>query len=120
MPDLKDLTQEEAQKKLRSAGLMGEFSGEGIVVDQMPAMGTVVPKNTEVMVYLRTEEQIASKEMVQVPYLIGMTLSEATAALEEKGLTIGAQGASGKVTWQFPKADTEVEKGSQIRVELKE
>ena len=54
------------------------------------------------------------------PYLIGMTLSEATAALEEKGLTIGAQGASGKVTWQFPKADTEVEKGSQIRVELKE
>ncbi len=120
VPDLKDLTQEEAQKKLRSAGLTGEFSGEGIVVDQMPAMGTVVPKNTEVMVYLRTEEQIASKEMVQVPYLIGMTLSEATAALEEKGLTIGAQGASGKVTWQFPKADTEVEKGSQIRVELKE
>jgi len=120
VPDLTGLSKSAAASKLSANGLKGDYSGSGKVVDQMPAPGTVVEKGTEVMVYLRTDEEIAQRELVPVPDLTGKTLQQATDELKKLGLVIIPTGEKGKVVWQSPKLGIEVEKGSSVRVELKE
>ena len=54
LPDLRELTREEAGKKLKELGLTAVFSGEGTVVSsQIPAPDRQVEAGSQVIVYLK-------------------------------------------------------------------
>ena len=89
VPDLKGMTQDEARSALSDAGLtVGRVVSQDdskIPADQViktnPAAGSNVDKGSVVDLYISSGE-------VKVPDLTGMTLSEATQALDAKGLNI--------------------------------
>ena len=118
VPKLLDLSKEEAIDELRRQGLKYSISGEGVVVDQMPAAGTVVPKGTEVMIYLKEEESI-TEDSVKMPNVCGLTLEKAKEQLEEMGLSVYVEG-SGIVQWQYPLEGTIIKKGSLVRLQCEE
>lgn len=91
VPDLKGMTREAAQDALNKLGLGGTYGGEresteypeGQIIDQTPSAGKKVEKNTTVT-YIVSKG--SSQDMVTVPDVTGMTLTEALAGAERKGL----------------------------------
>lgn len=89
VPNLKGMTQDEARSALSDAGLtVGRVVSqddsqipEDQVIKSNPAAGSNVDKGSVVDLYISSGE-------VKVPDLTGMTLSEATLALDAKGLKI--------------------------------
>lgn len=92
IPDLKGMTQEEAQQTLDSLELKLEIEGEvyssdveaGKIAEQNPSKNTEVEKGKSIKVKLSK-----GPETVVVPDLIGKTEKEAIAALEQAKLTFG-------------------------------
>lgn len=85
VPQIKGLTQEQAQSMLESEGLSYEFEmtesseGEpGQVISTTPAIGSEVQKGDTITVYIRKSES-------QLPSLWGKTAEEAEAAIKEAG-----------------------------------
>ena len=85
VPQIKGLTQEQAQSMLESEGLSYEFEttesteGEpGQVISTTPAIGSEVKKGDTITVYIRKSES-------QLPSLWGKTAEEAEAAIKEAG-----------------------------------
>ena len=89
------------------------------IVSTDPAAGTKVPDNTTITVYVSS-----GKNTIKVPAnLIGMTESEATAALMEAKLTLGtitqansATVPAGKVMEIDPAANADVAQGSAVNL----
>ena len=71
-------------------------SNSVLVTEQVPAEGTSVLQGATVVLY--TEES-SGRTSVQVPNLVGMTLTEAKSALSERNLNLSYSG-SGKVVSQ--------------------
>jgi stage V sporulation protein D (sporulation-specific penicillin-binding protein) len=118
-PDVVGMTLNEAKKKLNSVGLKYTLIGseEGVVYEQMPAPGVKLTKGTSIVLNIKPKEEIEPPEIVEVPNLIGKTISECRDILEELGLELYSHG-SGKAIWQSPKPNNEVETGTTIRVEF--
>jgi len=68
------------------------------------------PQTTE-----STEETI---EQVRVPDVVGKTVEEATKTLEEAGFIVKSNAESGEIGSQNPAANSVVDKGSTVRIEL--
>lgn len=83
-----------AQEKLYNAGLQLKVSGEEFdekispnkIITQNPASGTTVKKNREIYVVVSKESKVIA---LKIPDLISKELEEATAIIEEYGLTLG-------------------------------
>lgn len=120
VPDVTNKTLTEAKKTLENLGYKviseeTDKSNSVLVTEQVPAKETVVTEGATVVLY--TEENDV-RTSVTVPNLVGMTLSDAKKALEEKNLNIMYSG-SGKVASQNVAEGSTVEQGSIITLTLK-
>ena len=119
VPDVTNKTLTEAKKTLENLGYKviseeTDKSNSILVTEQVPAKGTSVIEGATVVLY--TEENDV-RTSVNVPNLIGMSLSDAKNALSEKNLNIMYSG-SGKVVSQNVAEGTAVEQGSTITLKL--
>jgi eukaryotic-like serine/threonine-protein kinase len=125
VPILINLTQSDAVASLQHAGLKADVKTRvtdtakpGRVVDQSPLAQTVVSTGSTVTIWVAK-----APTTVPVPDLTGMTIQEATAALQAVGLKLGtaSPGASDtipkdQIAGQDPPANTQVNKGSSVNV----
>jgi len=117
--DLTGLTLAEANKQLKALGLTAETVGAGpTVTAQIPAPGSMVPGNSQVLLYFGTEPE---QRMVTVPDFTGMTLAQASDAAGRLGLYIlvsGNDGPNAVVTSQSQMKNTQVPAGTTVRLTL--
>jgi len=113
VPDVTSYSWADAQATLQSAGLAARYTGDpaGVVVAQDVAPGTKVAPYTLVTVTLSTPAQ-----MVEVPNLVGMSVSAAEAATDAVGLGLDASASSGTVIDQSPAAGQLVETRTVVSV----
>lgn len=118
VPDVRNLTIEDASTVLDSSGLRTRVEGTGkLVRDQIPKPGARVAYGTTVILYfdqgrLYNEEELS----VTVPNVVGMTLKDAALALGAAGLRMDAKG-SGWVKLQDPAPGSKVRPGTIVAVE---
>ena len=132
VPDLVNLTQSEAEAKLRSVGLgvgtvmtVGSATTpNGSVSGVSPTAGTVV--NSGSAVNLQVSSGPANGPVrIAVPDLVNLTQSEAEAKLRSAGLGVGtvttvgsATTPNGSVSGMNPTAGTLVDSGSAVNLEV--
>ena len=92
---------------------------EGTVIDQDPAPGTEAEKGTAINVVVSD----GSKAKAIMPFVTGMTLSEASSAIANAGLTVGNVTydysdtyASGEVMWQQYEGNAQKERGTSVKL----
>ncbi len=111
MPDVMGMTQTEAAKVLKENGLDWKIIGEGSsIMGQIPAAGKALPGNSTVILYL---DDSMPKDQVEVPDLMGMTVSEATQALMDLGLYLQARGTD-TTAWYVVVTDQDLEAGTKV------
>lgn len=125
VPDLKNLTAEQAQKELTDKGLkFKEASGpsddvkEGQVFKQEPAAGEKVGKDAVVTYYLST-----GPEGIEVPSVIGESKGSAVTILNNKDIIVDTNyeyryddAPEGTVIDQTPKAGEKIRKGDTVHL----
>ena len=116
-----DLTQKDAERKLKNTGLTAKFSGTGeTVTAQIPEPGQTVPGGSQVLLYLG---QSPEPETVKVPDFTGMNRQQASDEAGKLGLYILVTGndeisARVTVTAQSVPKDTAVPAGTTITLEF--
>jgi stage V sporulation protein D (sporulation-specific penicillin-binding protein) len=121
MPDLSDLTVQEAQKLLKEKSMTLKIVGSGErITGQIPAAGQSLPGGSQVLVYLDTEP---GPETVKVPDFSRMTRQQASDAAGALGLYILVSGnptvaPNVIVTVQSIPPGTEVAVGTTIQLEF--
>lgn len=126
VPDISNMTEDEAVKALSDAGLnyskgdsrSSSSVAEGHVLSQTPSVGATVDEGTTVTYVLSS-----GANTVYVPDLSGMTEDEAIKELGSIGLkgTVGKREASdtveeGKIIGQNPSANIKVEEGTKVTI----
>ncbi len=94
MPDFRGLASEELLERANDSNLRVEISDSvyifnrkpGSVIDQNPEPGTHVKKNRRVFITINAKNPIK----VEVPNIVGYTLRQAKAILEQQGLEVGS------------------------------
>lgn len=127
--DVENLQKEEAIAKLEDAGfkcdVVEEYSDTiqyGYVIRQSPSPHTILEKGSKVTLHVSADIEPPVEKNTKVPKLIGYTASQATALLEQAGLSIGtvlseeSTKEAGKIITQLPAEGTEVEKGTAVSV----
>mgnify|MGYP005838723099 CR=1 FL=1 len=116
VPNVRNLTVEEAREALGAArlGLGMEGSGQ-LVYDQAPRPGAVVPEGTRVVLVLERPPEPPSGPEVTVPSVLGRSVREAARMLAEVGLTLHVNG-TGVATFQTPPAGLRVPPGTPVEV----
>ena len=116
LPDVTNRTVAEAQKILEKAGFTCSTSADSgdLVTEQYPVKGSQLNKDAIVKLYTEKDNTRVS---VQVPSLIGKSLSQVKNALKEKNLNYSVTG-SGVVVSQDPIKGTSVEEGTIIKITL--
>lgn len=91
VPDLREMTVEQAKASLEGKKLNIKVSGKGdVVLDQLPMPGISVAENSTLIVY--TEQRDENKK-IQVPNLSGMSIEAAKKHLTDIGLNFETAGA---------------------------
>lgn len=92
---------------------------EGTVIDQDPAAGSTAEKGTVINVVVSD----GSKAKAVVPFVTGMTLGDASAAILNAGLKVGKitydysdTYAEGEVMWQQYEGNAQKEKGTKMKL----
>ena len=117
LPDLTDLTVQEAEKLLIENKLSAQTVGEGdAVTAQLPEAGQTVPGGSQVLLFLDGTPKITD---VTVPDFSEMTYQQAVEAAEKLGLYILVQGNQDispniKVTAQSESPNTQIPMGSTV------
>ena len=123
--DISGALYEDGSKVLEDQGLIvlrlleaSEDVKEGVVIRTDPPAGTKMPAGTTVEVYVSSGKPESS-----VPFLEGMTETEAKKALESAGLELGgitsansATIAKGQVIESAPAANTDVSEGTTVKL----
>lgn len=118
VPNLVGNTSTEALERLRETGLNIRLAGQGAkILDQTPKAGVKVPPGSTVIVHMG-EKLPSAGEPVQVPYVSGLSLRDASVKLSAVGLQVQAIG-SGIAVSQSPAPGTVITAGSMVRVEFK-
>ena len=119
MPDLRDLTEEEAEEILAAQSLTCETVGQGTVVTgQIPDQGAMIPGNSKVLLYMG---EPVPTDKVEVPDLQGMTPADARYVMANSGLYLQTKGSTlsyATVTDQDLDPGTQVPRGTTVTVEL--
>lgn len=91
VPDLREMTVEEAKASIDSKKLNIKISGNGdIILDQLPKPGVSIAENSTLIAY--TEQRDENKK-IQVPNLSGMSMEAAKKQLTDMGLNFEISGA---------------------------
>ncbi len=121
IPDLEGQPYADAVAQLEGMGLEVELEGDrdrdrevGEVIRTDPEAGDEVEPGDSVVV-------VVAVDQVEVPTVGGMSLDEATEAIEEAGLSVGAVRGpqDGSVLAAWPLEGTEVEAGSDVDLVLR-
>lgn len=121
MVNVLGMTEAEAKEALAAKSLTYQIKGSGDrVTAQIPSAGMELPGNSTVILYMGED---APTDTVEVPKLIGMTVSQANAAIVNSGLYLQSKGTDATsgtvtVTSQSIAADTQVPRGTTITVEF--
>ncbi len=121
LEDFRDLTAEDAGRKLKEMGLTAKTLGDGeTVTGQLPAPGQSIPSGSEVLLYMGEE---TAPRKVAVPDFTGMTRQQASDAAGLLSLYILVTGnpevsPNVTVTRQETAAGTEVDAGTTITLEF--
>lgn len=129
MPDISDMTYQEANRYLRDHGLKPvappEYANhdtieEGKIISYTPHKDIEVPKNTEVHMVVSLGPK---SEPVTMPDLVNMTESLALSTIDMYKLKKGQirqeyddTVEAGKVVSQYPLANTEVTEGTEVNL----
>jgi serine/threonine-protein kinase len=123
VPDVVGFTQTAAEQRLREAGLKPvtetrvSDQAAGTVLEQDPPQGEVVDKGSEV-----TLTVAKARKQIDVPSVVGQTVDEATATLDDAGLTLGkttdqeSDETEGTIISQTPVEGDSVDKGTAVDV----
>jgi serine/threonine-protein kinase len=125
VPNVVGMTEEEATASIEDVGLTARVEHAasddvpaGEVISQSPPEGSSVALDTTVTITISS-----GPDAIGVPSLEGMSESEAKAALEDVGLTLGTiinedspDVPADQVIRSEPSANTEVEPGSKVNV----
>ncbi|MFJ6747892.1 MULTISPECIES: Stk1 family PASTA domain-containing Ser/Thr kinase [unclassified Streptomyces] len=123
VPDVRDLNEDEAVKKLRSKGFTDvtprqvvSDQEEGTVVRQDPPAGSRKAKDTEITLFVAK-----APEKTPLPDVVGKDFAAAEKQLKDLGLQVSRQDQEttdpnqvGKVTAMSPTAQSEVKNGSTV------
>ena len=122
VPNVVDLSVEEAQKKLEDRGFSSRIVGEGdVITDQTPVGGSIIPGKSVVVLYAGEEKP---DTMCIVPNLLGNSPAEANTAATNAGLLIRFSGTTGsgstsvRVISQSEEPGAELPAGTVITVQL--
>ncbi len=122
IPNLVGLGKAEIEKQLKEKKIAYKFVGDAEVsTDQIPAVGTKIPRSSEVVIYMGKEK--ASQE-IHVPNLAGMSPTNANRTLVNLGLYMKSVGATGTKSTsiicsaQTPEAGTAVKPGAVVEVQF--
>ena len=119
--DLTGMSRKELQKILKQQNLTAQLLGdEDTVTGQIPAAGTAVPGNSQLVVYFGNE---VPETAVTVPDFSGMNRAQAVAEAGKLGIYIlhtgnGGNGAGIVATTQNIPAGTSVSAGTTIQLEF--
>lgn len=113
VPDVSNLTAEEAKKVISVAGLKYELDGTGVYIGrQTPAAFSQVPVGTKILL---DTVQSNDAETVVVPDLTGKYIREVAEILNAMGLKVKSNG-SGTAFEQYPIPGTKVNRGDVVDV----
>ena len=122
VPNVIDLSPQEAADRLEEKGLGVKLIGSGsVITDQTPAGGAIIPGKSTVVLYAGSEKPDG---LCTVPNLIGRTPSEANTVITNSGLllrftgTTSAESGSIRVLNQSIEPSTQVEAGTVVTVQL--
>ncbi len=121
MPQLLELTAEQAQNQLKKLGLTAQVIGTGeTVTDQLPQSGQLLPEGSSVLLYTQGQGEAQS---VSVPDFSAMTRQQAGDTALNAGLYILVAGNTDitpdiKVITQSVAPGTPVPRGTTIRLEF--
>ena len=119
MPDVRDFTEADAAEALKEQSLTYITVGTGdTVTGQIPAQGSMLPGNSEVILYMGEQ---APADRITVPNLHGLTPAQANAIIANSGLYMQTKGSAlnyALVTDQDIEPGAEVPRGTTITVEL--
>ena len=111
MPNLIGKTEEQAAAILAEYYLEYEIIGDGDkIVGQIPSVGKAVPGYSKVRLY--TDDSMPT-DKVQVPNLLGMTVAEATKALNDLGLYMQAKGTD-STAWHVIATSQDIAEGIEV------
>jgi eukaryotic-like serine/threonine-protein kinase len=123
VPNVVGFTQTAAEQTLRDAGLKPvtetnvSDQAPGIVLQQDPAKGELLDRGAEVTIVVSK-----ARKQVDVPTVVGQTVDEARATLEDAGLNLGkstdqeSSETEGTILEQTPAAGARVDKGTPVDV----
>ena len=112
VPGTINLSREDAEKKIKAAGLELRWQGRGDVVKkQFPAEGEVVQEGNLVTLYMPG----SLDEKIIVPDVRGLNIRMSAEILEMYGLKMSPEG-SGSAKEQSPKPGAEVEAGATVEI----
>ena len=126
VPDVTNLTAEEAIEELKKAGLelnpnvrreSSDNIEEGVILSQQPAGGTQIAKGSRIAITVSS-----GPEMVQVPSLVGLNVEQATATLSSLQLrstvtSVDSTKPEGQVL-AVAGENTDVESGTTIELRV--
>ncbi len=119
MPDVRDLSEEEAAKALREESLTYITVGSGeAVTGQIPDPGSLLPGNSEVILYMG---EAVPTDLITVPNLKGKSPAQAASIIANSNLYLQTKGSNryyAVVTDQDYEPGTQVPRGTTITVEL--
>ena len=111
MPDVSGMSKYQAEQSLKEANLSCRFVGSGsTVLSQIPEAGKPVPGHSTVILY--TDDSMP-EGMVKVPSLLGMTVTQATQALNDLGLYLQAKGTD-STAWHVLAAKQSIPPGTEV------
>lgn len=91
VPDVREITVEDAKQELASLGFTVRVAGDGLnVEDQLPRPGVMLQEGSVVILYTEEDQEIG---VVSVPDVVGLSLSEARNVLRRANLNFEAIGA---------------------------
>lgn len=122
LPNVKDITLNEATSKLRNLGfnVISNTTADPattLVSEQVPKSGVNLAEGAVVCLYTSNDEE---RIKVSVPDIKGMTAAQAESTLKANNLNIKIDGTNGKVISQEPTYETVVEEGTIINVVIAE
>ena len=129
IPDVAGMTYKDANLKLQQAGFVVELEErasdtvtKGFAIGTNPAAGESLATGSTVYLAYSTGPEI---QFVTVRSLVGMSEAEAKAAIDNMGLSFGSssyvyndQYNEGAVVWQSAAANTRVEKGTKVYLQI--
>ena len=116
VPDAVGMTVAEAKKALREVGLFCETDGlTDIVSAQAPAAGAQISAGSAVMLYTYEREPIQIMDLITVPEVKGLSMTEAARQLRARGFEMEIDG-SGVAVRQTPAGGSYAPNGSTVKV----